>query len=123
MVFDDIDEEVVVPKVTVWKEIFNQNPENCGDKMKVSQELIVVGCSKNGGTNIIKRNDKTILVTKKSKVSLLYYTITIIEHNTNLPKIKKQKLDNNDSKWMKKYLGTTQTYVFISISSHETLAW
>jgi len=36
MVFDDIDDEIVVPKVTVWKEIFNQNPENCGDKMKVS---------------------------------------------------------------------------------------
>tara|TARA_B110000285_G_C14645966_1_gene389716 strand:+ start:148 stop:543 length:396 start_codon:yes stop_codon:yes gene_type:complete len=113
-----------VPKITVEKEILAKYPDNCGDKLKVTQDLIIVGCSTNGATNIISRLDEKINLVASSgtKLPMSDYSISIIEHNTHMGKIYKQKLENDNASWMKKYLGTSQTYVFVS-SSKETLAW
>ena len=113
-----------MPKITVEKDILAKYPDNCGDKLKVSQDLIIVGCSTNGATNIITRNEEKInlVVANGSKLPMSDFSISLIEHNTHIGKIYKQKLEKDNASWMKKYLGTSQTYVFIS-SSKETLAW
>lgn len=89
---DQLEEEKPELKTTAYKEIFDKYPDNCGDKIKVSQELIIVGCSSNGATNIFKRDEMTNLVAKSSKGLITNYKIAVIEHNTNLNKIGKQKL-------------------------------
>jgi hypothetical protein len=124
LIFDNVKEEKPVPKITVEKDILTKYPDNCGDKLKVSQDLIIVGCSTNGATNIITRNEEKInlVVANGSKLSMSDFSISLIEHNTHIGKIYKQKLEKDNASWMKKYLGTSQTYVFIS-SSKETLAW
>jgi hypothetical protein len=96
-----------VPTTTVHSFVFDKYPDNCGDKIKVSQELVIIGCSTNGATNIFKRDEMTNLVAKASKGKITDYKIAVIEHNTNINKIDAQKLENDATTWMKKYLGTT----------------
>ena len=104
---DQLEEEKPEIITTAYKEIFDKYPDNCGDNIKVCQELIIVGCSTNGATNIFKRDEMTNLVAKSSKGTITNYKIAVIEHNTNLNKIGAQKLENDKTTWMKKYLGTT----------------
>lgn len=40
--------------------------------------------------------------------------IAIIEQNTDLEWVEANKIENSSATWMKRYLGTTQTYVFVS---------
>jgi len=45
-------EEKPTPSILVYKSIFEKYPDNCGDKLKATQSLLIVTCTKNGAVNI-----------------------------------------------------------------------
>ena len=50
--------------ILVFKSLFEKIPDNCGDKIKATQTLLIIKCTKNGAVNIFQRRggDKTMLV-------------------------------------------------------------
>ena len=59
-------EEKPEPSVLVYKSIFEKVPENCADKLKATQTLLIVVCTKNGAINIFqRRGDKLMLVNEQ----------------------------------------------------------
>jgi len=55
------------PSVLVYKSIFEKLPDNCGDKLKATQKLLIVVCTKNGAVNIFQRRaDKLMLVNEQA---------------------------------------------------------
>ena len=58
-----LSEEKPEPAVLVYKSIFENINENCGDKLKATQKLLIVICTSNGAINIFQRKgDKVMLV-------------------------------------------------------------
>jgi hypothetical protein len=45
-------EEKPEPSVLVYKTIFKNLTDNCGDKLKATQKLLIVICTTNGAVNI-----------------------------------------------------------------------
>ena len=96
-------EEKPEPSVLVYKSIFEKVPENCGDKLKATQALLIVVCTKNGAINIFqRRGDKLMLVNEQQTGIESGQDIGVIEFGTNLKKVLAQKLRSSqkETAWM-----------------------
>ena len=73
-------------------------PNNCADKTKVSQKLVVVICTTSGDVVILQRNTMQIIAAHQGTVDLkkqklIGQDIGIIEHNVDTFKIAKKRPD------------------------------
>lgn len=60
-------EEKPEPSVLVYKTIFKNLTDNCGDKLKATQKLLIVICTTNGAVNIFQRaGNKMMLVNEEA---------------------------------------------------------
>ena len=82
-----LNEENPRPSILVFKTIFEQIPDNCGDKIKATQKLLVIVCTKNGALNIFRREDMLMLANEQVSDLLTGQDIGVVELNTNLKKI------------------------------------
>lgn len=88
-----LDDAKPEPAVLVYKSIFEKIPDNCGDKLKATQKLLIITCVKTGAINIFQRKgDKTMLVNEVASGMWSGEDIGIIEFNTNVKKSLSQKL-------------------------------
>lgn len=85
------------PTSLIYPNLFDLYDNNCGDKIRATQMLLIVVCTKTGAINIFRREDKVILVNESNYKFSKDSDIAVIEHNIDIAKINSQKLYKSET--------------------------